>query len=160
MSTDKFSLLTAVVCIWIILCDNANGQQNQQQNLRRRQRRRPARIAQESFNSLTINYPMSVFTDYVDGAKDWKLPAYYSPELKQVSDFGKPYTDYAHAQDQEDVWLYENWFYGMKEGVIMESGALDGKLFSTSYMFEKFSNWTALHVGKSHILLCSGFALH
>jgi hypothetical protein len=29
----------------------------------------------------------------------------------------------------------------------MESGALDGKLFSTSYMFEKFANWTALHVG-------------
>jgi len=33
----------------------------------------------------------------------------------------------------------------------MESGALDGKLFSTSYMFEKFANWTALHVGE-HIL--------
>lgn len=32
----------------------------------------------------------------------------------------------------------------------MESGALDGKLFSTSYMFEKFANWTALHVGKSN----------
>ena len=30
----------------------------------------------------------------------------------------------------------------------MESGALDGKLFSTSYMFEKYANWTALHVGK------------
>jgi hypothetical protein len=31
----------------------------------------------------------------------------------------------------------------------MESGALDGKLFSTSYMFEKYANWTALHVGES-----------
>jgi len=29
----------------------------------------------------------------------------------------------------------------------MESGALDGKLFSTSYMFEKFANWTSIHVG-------------
>jgi hypothetical protein len=35
------------------------------------------------------------------------------------------------------------------DGVIMESGALDGKLFSTSYMFEKYANWTALHVGES-----------
>lgn len=122
-----------------------NGQQKQ--NLRgRRQRRRPPRIAQESFSALTITYPMSIFTDYKEGTRDWKLPAYFSPELRQLSEDGSPYTDFAHAQDQEDVWLYENWFYGMKEGVIMESGALDGKLFSTSYMFEKFANWTALHV--------------
>ena len=29
----------------------------------------------------------------------------------------------------------------------MESGALNGILFSTSYMFEKFANWTPIHVG-------------
>ena len=34
----------------------------------------------------------------------------------------------------------------------MESGALDGKLFSTSFMFEKFANWTALHVGKMRVI--------
>ena len=30
----------------------------------------------------------------------------------------------------------------------MESGALNGILFSTSYLFEHFANWTAIHVGK------------
>ena len=30
----------------------------------------------------------------------------------------------------------------------MESGALNGFLFSNSLMFEKFANWTALNVGK------------
>ncbi len=45
--------------------------------------------------------------------------------------------------------LWENWFYGMKGGVIMEAGALDGALFSTSYLFEAYAGWTALHVGKN-----------
>ena len=44
------------------------------------------------------------------------------------------------------ILRYENWFYGMKGGVIMESGALNGLTFSTSYMFETFADWTALHV--------------
>lgn len=101
--------------------------------------------------------------------KDWRSTAHKDSQLETESDNGKPYAYHAKAQDQEDIWLYENWFYGMKgpilvnlctsvgfllvimcyiDGLIMESGALDGKLFSTSYMFEKFANWTALHVGK------------
>ena len=44
------------------------------------------------------------------------------------------------------MWIYENWFYGMQQGVIMESGALNGLTFSTSYLFETFANWTAIHV--------------
>ncbi len=88
-------------------------------------------------------------------AKDWRDEAVYSKELVAMSEDGKHYVDIARAQDQEDVWLYENWFYGMSSGVIMESGALNGILFSTSYMFEKFANWTAIHVGEylAHILL-------
>lgn len=114
-------------------------------------RNRPSKEEQqERFDSLTITFPMEIFTDYSNGGADWKSPAVFSPELKSYSDVDKPYAEFAHAQDQEDVWLYENWFYGMKNGVIMESGALDGMLFSTSFMFEKFANWTALHVGKIH----------
>ena len=40
-------------------------------------------------------------------------------------------------------------YYYFVDGVIMESGALDGKLLSISYMFEMFANWTAIHVGIS-----------
>jgi FkbM family methyltransferase len=78
--------------------------------------------------------------------KNWRAPGVYSEELAAVSSSEKHYVDISRAQDQEDVWLYENWFYGVKDGVIMESGALDGLLFSTSFMFEVFANWTALHV--------------
>lgn len=37
-------------------------------------------------------------------------------------------------------------FYGMERGVIMESGALNGVLFSNSLMFEQFANWTSINV--------------
>jgi hypothetical protein len=86
-------------------------------------------------------------------ARNWREPGEISTDLIVHSNNGKPYADIARAQDQEDVWLYENWFYGMKDGVIMESGALNGILFSTSFMFEKYANWTAIHVGKSSFYL-------
>ncbi len=34
----------------------------------------------------------------------------------------------------------------MKNGLIMESGALNGVLFSNSLMFEQFANWTSINV--------------
>jgi len=52
----------------------------------------------------------------------------------------------AYAQENEDIWLYENFFYGMVNGVIIESGALDGHKYSTSSLFEEFANWTAIHI--------------
>ena len=55
-------------------------------------------------------------------------------------------SSYAKSQSYEDIWLYENWFYGMKRGVILESGALDGIVYSNSYLFEKFADWTAIHI--------------
>jgi hypothetical protein len=100
--------------------------------------------------ALTINYPLKFF----DGTTpDWKSKASISPSLLSKSLSDRSYIDVGRAQDQEDVWLYENWFYGMEKGVIMESGALNGLTFSTSYMFEKIANWTAVHVGKSSIPL-------
>lgn len=94
-------------------------------------------------HALTINYPLNFF----DGSRDhWRTSARYSPELVSGSEATRAWSESSYAQDQEDVWLYENWFYGMEKGVIMESGALNGILFSTSYMFEHFANWTAIHV--------------
>jgi len=37
----------------------------------------------------------------------------------------------------------------MSNGIIIESGAVDGVLFSTSLLFEKFANWTSIHIGKN-----------
>lgn len=56
------------------------------------------------------------------------------------------YLDVRHAQDAEDIFLYENWFYGVEKGTILESGAYDGVQFSTSYLFAAFANWNAIHV--------------
>lgn len=95
------------------------------------------------FNTLTIKYPLHIFNL---NSKDWKKPGEYDEELLETSKNAKNYLDLSLAQDQEDVWLYENWFYGMKNGIIMESGALDGVLFSTSYFFEEFANFQSIHV--------------
>ena len=53
---------------------------------------------------------------------------------------------YHKAQFKEDLHLYENYFFGKVNGVIVESGALDGDLFSTTYMFQKHFNWLPVHV--------------
>jgi len=94
--------------------------------------------------ALTIHYPLQFFSPDYKG--DWRAPAVYSSELVASSEKDRTWSDFSQGQDQEDVWLYENWFYGMKNGVIMESGALNGLLFSNSFMFENFANWTAIHV--------------
>lgn len=101
------------------------------------------------FKALQILYPLRFFNPAIlNSGYDWRSPGVYSKEFADYSTSSKEYVKIARAQDQEDVWLYENWFYGIKNGIIVESGALDGLLFSTSYMFENFANWTAIHVGK------------
>lgn len=101
----------------------------------------------QMMKALTINYPLNIFE--TTNTEDWRAPAKYSTELVRSSGSEKQWKEISQAQDQEDVWLYENWFYGMEKGVIMESGALNGILFSNSFMFEQFANWTAIHVGTS-----------
>jgi hypothetical protein len=140
-------VLALILIVAVIALSSA-----QQGNLRKRKRDRSRPLDLKNrdnsgrlFNSLSIYYPLSIFDP--TNNKNWRAPGVYSEELAAVSSSEKHYVDISRAQDQEDVWLYENWFYGVKDGVIMESGALDGLLFSTSFMFEVFANWTALHVG-------------
>eukprot|EP01041_Mallomonas_annulata_P003373 gene3373-6673_t len=56
------------------------------------------------------------------------------------------YRNISTSQDGEDVWAYENWFYGMDGGVILESGATDGLQISNTYMFEHFAGWHTIHI--------------
>lgn len=125
------------------------------QNLRRKPKPRPkgpkynvagALNDGQMIKALEINYPLSFFDGSL-GTRDWRSPAVYSPSLVASSEAQRSWGEWSQAQDQEDVWLYENYFYGMASGVIMESGALNGLLFSNSFMFEKFANWTCIHVG-------------
>lgn len=56
------------------------------------------------------------------------------------------YHNASRAQIKEDIYLYETFFYGKSNGIILESGALDGYRFSTTYMFDKMFNWTSIHI--------------
>mmetsp|Transcript_2413 Transcript_2413/g.3701 ORF Transcript_2413/g.3701 Transcript_2413/m.3701 type:complete len:326 (-) Transcript_2413:104-1081(-) len=97
-------------------------------------------LLKHALSSVVVNYPRWIFSS----DRDWRKLSQYSDELANISD--QSYTTLAKAQDAEDILLYENWFYGMSDGVIMESGAVDGLSFSTSYMFEKYANWTAINI--------------
>lgn len=50
----------------------------------------------------------------------------------------------AKSQWGEDIYLFENYFYGMVDGVVIESGALDGIFLSNSFMFERLFNWHSI----------------
>lgn len=53
------------------------------------------------------------------------------------------------AQDYEDVYAFDQFFFGLRGGVILESGALDGAQFSVSNFFVKALGWRAVHVEAS-----------
>lgn len=89
--------------------------------------------------ALKINYPYKFF---VEDSPNWKDCKNVNHDLMTHKDYIK----WSHAQDHEDIWLYENWFYGVEKGVILESGAFDGVTYSNSYMFEVFAHWTPIHV--------------
>mmetsp|Transcript_1886 Transcript_1886/g.3001 ORF Transcript_1886/g.3001 Transcript_1886/m.3001 type:complete len:309 (-) Transcript_1886:89-1015(-) len=106
-----------------------------------RQRGRP-QVKQPSkrVNALKINFPYDLFAD---NSRIWRTTSpVYSDEIAQSN----KYTKLSRAQDNEDIWLYENWFHGMTNGVILESGALDGIKYSTTFMFEHFAHWNTVHV--------------
>jgi FkbM family methyltransferase len=53
------------------------------------------------------------------------------------------------AQDGEDRFALDLFFSGVRGGLILESGALDGVLLSTSWLFERALGWRAIHVEAS-----------
>ena len=106
---------------------------------------RQLRVDIKHASALTVNFPLHLF-----GAKgetsNWRTHAVYVPRFAREHEHNKSWQELSHAQNGEDLWLYNHWFYGMKRGVILESGALDGIMFSTSYLFEHLANWTSVHV--------------
>jgi FkbM family methyltransferase len=70
--------------------------------------------------------------------------AYYDPYLAQF--VPSAYRNQRAAQLGEDVWMWEHWFFAMRAGLIVESGAFDGKIYSSTYMLEKMANWSAIHI--------------
>jgi len=53
------------------------------------------------------------------------------------------------SQDGEDRFALERFFRGRRGGLVLETGALDGETFSTSWLFERALGWRAVHVEAS-----------
>lgn len=86
--------------------------------------------------------PNSFFSSDID----YRRAAVYDPALMKEMTKKKFWKDVSYSQYEEDMWLINNWFYGMKDGLIIESGALDGILYSNSHVFESYLNWTSVLV--------------
>lgn len=103
-------------------------------------------ILQTNGSPIRVKYPNQLFTYN----SNWRNNFAKSSELIADGRSGnKSYVSQSKASagdNNHDIYAYENWFYGVKNGIIVESGALDGLLFSTSHMFEHYANWTAIHV--------------
>ena len=92
--------------------------------------------------TITAHLPLEMLND---SGESW-----FTSANKSVNFMGGNYKDIARAQYQEDIWAYENWFWNMSNGTMLESGALNGNWISTSFMFEKFANWRIIHIGKNY----------
>jgi hypothetical protein len=106
-----------IVCILLVAVSTNAQQAGASQNLRKGGRRKPRTFPNTvQANSFTVAYPMAILsdTDSRSVEKNWRTPGYKCNDLVSDSDNGKPYAYLAKAQDQEDIWLYENWFYGMR----------------------------------------------
>ena len=79
---------------------------------------------------------------WVRGAGRGQTRALTLEETRAVGDYGAR----ANAQFGEDVYLFENFFWGQAGGIILESGALDGVRFSTSLFFHSVLGWKSIHV--------------
>lgn len=60
---------------------------------------------------------------------------------------------HAHAQFHEDIHLFDWYphFARIADRTIVESGALDGIRFSSTFAFERVLNWTAIHIEASPV---------
>lgn len=94
-------------------------------------------------SSPTSSAPQYLISYPSNGYK-YPLSASFDPILAQSNEYSKEGNH--RAQFREDLFLYENYFYGMRNGVIVESGALDGYVYSSSYMFENFLGWLSVHI--------------
>lgn len=79
----------------------------------------------KKLNSLRIHYPYKVFSG--EKTSNWR-----DGSKKSVLQLPKDYFNLSRSQDQEDLWLYENWFYNMEGGVILE--VIFNQLISTTVL--------------------------
>lgn len=136
---EKIVILLLLVFALCALCSEV-----EQAKYIKRGKLKPRPGGLKNSRSVQMTFPNSHFGADID----WRAAGVHDTQMRQLSDAKKSWKDVSWSQHDEDMWLMNNWFYGVKEGVIIESGALDGILFSNSNLFESFLNWTAILVGE------------
>lgn len=98
-------------------------------------------------SKFTQNVRMTMPNSFFASDNDWRTTGVVYDELLSKDMQKKKYwKDVSYSQYDEDMWLINHWFYGMKNGIVIESGALDGILYSNSNVFETYLNWTSILV--------------
>ena len=72
------------------------------------------------------------------------LPLPSLGQLRELASAGG--TDVFLAQDGEDQYAMEHFFAGQHSGTVLESGALDGKMYSVTWSLTEYWGWRAVHV--------------
>ena len=134
-------MLKEVLTFWCISCAIASEVEQSRYVKRGKLKARAGGLKNSRLVQMT--FPNSHFGSDVD----WRAPGVYDAEVAELISKKRNWKDVAWSQHDEDMWLLNNWFYGVSNGVVIESGALDGILFSNSNLFEKYLNWTSILVG-------------
>lgn len=139
----KVKFCSGIILLFVLLCGVAGSEVEQQKYIKRgKLKPRPGGL--KNSRSVQMTFPNSHFGSDLD----WRSPGVFDDDTKLRISSKKNWKDVSWSQHDEDMWLMNNWFYGVKDGVIIESGALDGILFSNSNLFESYLNWTAVLVGR------------
>eukprot|EP01041_Mallomonas_annulata_P009317 gene9317-19343_t len=104
-------------------------------------------LASSDDKDFTGNAPVPIYFPRLSFSTDiWFQSAIPISSLISSKNAENIYGSISRSQDKEDIWAFENWFYGMGNGTILESGGLDGLEFSNSLMLERYAGWKAIHV--------------
>jgi FkbM family methyltransferase len=123
-----------------------------------------------SIASISVTSPIDTSSTTTNGTNTWYFPPTYAgnevrwrttghhdkelvsftaetdPVTNKTICHNKYYRQKRKSQFAEDVWLYEHWFYGIKDGIALESGAYQGLAMSNTFMFQNYAGWKSIHV--------------
>jgi hypothetical protein len=105
--------------------------------------------ADTSDSPVEASVPSWVFwtaaTAAARAAREAKLPLPSIGQLRSLQERERD-TPVFLSQDGEDQYAMEHFFAGKHSGVVLESGALDGRMFSTTWSLTEYWGWRAVHV--------------
>jgi hypothetical protein len=76
-------------------------------------------------------------------------PTHVTTRSLTRAEYSSAMLPHARAQVGEDRRAYEGYFWGVQGGTVLESGALDGKFLSVSWMLEFGAGWRSVLIDAS-----------